>query len=300
VKHFAVAGLLAAVLAGMLLAFPALHQSRQAPLRFPLLPPALALKAMSLGNKELAATLIFYNAQFYFGEKYAWRREAPEYQRLFAALDRATDLDPYNMDCYYFAQGLFSDITPAIPVLNRLLEKGMQHRPNDWYLPFFLSANHYFQLKDPVTASHYLQKAAAINPDNAIFASLSARMLYQGNQTEAAIIYLEGFIKETNNPAVRKKLLLRLRALTAIHLLENGVAGFSKKEGRPPRSLGELVTAGQIKKIPADPYGGTFYLEETGKVYTTSKLTENWKNMPTNGATQKNRESLETSKHRVP
>lgn len=270
--------ILVGLLIWLLITFSSLHSNNSEPLRFPAYPPTVAIEMMSLGNRELASTLIFYNAEFYFGEKYAWRREAPEYQRLFVALDKATDLDPRNMDCYYFAQGLFSDITPAIPVLNRLLKKGMRHRPQDWYLPFFISANYYFQLKDPVKAAEYLQRAAAINPNNALFASLSARMLYQGNQTQAAIVYLEAFIKETKNPAVRKKLLLRLRALTAIHFLENAISGFTKKEGRPPRGLNELVAVGLINKIPVDPYGGTFYLDEAGKVYTTSKLTETWKN----------------------
>lgn len=276
-KQLAPVSILIGLLAWLLITFSSLHGNRVEPLRFPTYPPTIALEIMSLGNRALASTLIFYNAQFYFGEKYAWRREAPEYQRLFVALDKATDLDPRNMDCYYFAQGLFSDITPAIPVLNRLLEKGMQYRPQDWYLPFFISANYYFQLKNPIKAAEYLQRAAKISPDTALFASLSARMLYQGNQTEAAIAYLEAFIKETKNPAIRKKLLLRLRALTAIHFLENVIAEFTKREGRPPRVLTEVVAAGLIKKIPADPYGGTFYLDEKGKVYTTSKLTETWK-----------------------
>lgn len=277
-KQLACLGILIGLLVGLLVAFAPLYSNKLEPLRFPTYPPTAALEIMSLGNRELASALIFYNAQFYFGEKYAWRREAPEYQRLFVALDKATDLDSRNMDCYYFAQGLFSDITPAVPVLNRLLEKGMRSRPTDWYLPFFLGANYYFQLKDPVKAAEYLQKAAAVSPNSEFFASLSARMLYQGNQTEAAIAYLEAFIKGTNNPAVREKLQLRLRALQAIFVLEHGVADFAKAKGRLPHDLDEVVSSGLIDAIPADPYGGTFYLEESGKVYTTSKMTEGWKN----------------------
>lgn len=276
-KRLVFEGVLIGLLLWLLVAFSSLYGNHLAPLRFPAYPPAVVLDMMSLGNRELLSTLLFYNAQFYFGEKYAWRRETPEYQRLFAGLERATDLDPRNMDCYYLAQGLFSDIPAAIPVLNRLLEKGMRNRPHDWYLPFFLSANAYFQLHDPVQAAHYLQKAAAINPDTLLFASLSARMLYQGNQTEAAISYLEAFIKETNNQAVREKLLLRLHALQAIHFLEQGVAEFTRRQGRPPHDLQELQTTGVIEAIPPDPYGGTFYTEANGKVYTTSKLAANWK-----------------------
>jgi len=275
-KHLISGSILLSLLVWMLLPFSSLHQKTQPPLHFPTYPPSVILQMMSLGTQELTATLIFYNAQFYFGEKYAWRQEAPEYQRLFAALDKATDLDPYNMDCYYFAQGLFSDIKPAIPLLNRLLEKGMRHRKQDWYLPFFISANYYFQLNDPIKAAEYLQHAAALNPDNAIFASLSARMLYQGNQTVTAITYLEGFINETKNPAVRKKLLLRLHTLRAIHLLENAIVAYTKDKGKPPDMLDDLISAGFLNKIPADPYGGTFLLDETGRVHTTSKMTDTW------------------------
>ncbi|MDR2550382.1 MAG: tetratricopeptide repeat protein [Desulfobulbus sp.] len=265
------------LLVWLLVTFSPLYKNTLEPLRFPTYPPTIALEIMSLGNRELVSTFIFYNAQFYFGEKYAWRQEAPEYQRLFVALDKATDLDPRNMDCYYLAQGLFSDITPAIPVLNRLLEKGMRARPTDWYLPFFIGANYYFQLKDPVNAAEYMQKAAEISPDKDFFASLSARMLYQGNQTEAAIAYLKAFIKQTNNPAIRAKLTLRLHSLQAIAFLEHSVADFIKAKGRLPHNLEEVVHAGLIDAIPADPYGGTFYLENSGRVYTTSKLTETWK-----------------------
>ena len=277
-KQLAFLCLLIGLLVWLQLGFTSLRGKSQDPLRFPTYPPSVAIEMMSLGNRELASTLIFYSAQFYFGEKYAWRREAPEYQRLFVALDKATDLDPRNMDCYYFAQGLFSDIKPAIPVLNRLLEKGMRYRKQDWYLPFFISANYYFQLKDPIKAAEYLQRAAVLNPNNTLFASLSARMLYQGNRTKAAITYLEAFIKDTNNPAVRQKLQLRLNALEAIYYLENGVGEFREKKGRLPHSLNEVVTEGFIDKIPADPYGGTFFLDNEGKVYTTSKLTDTWKN----------------------
>lgn len=276
-KQLACVGALLCLLVWLLVTFPPLYGNHMEPLQFPAYPPTPALEIMSLGNRELASTLLFYCAEFYFGEKFTWRQETPEYQRLFVALDKATDLDPRNMDCYYFAQGLFSDIPPAIPVLNRLLEKGMRARPTDWYLPFFLSANYYFQLKDPVKSAEYLQKAALVSPNRDFFASLSARMLYEGNQTETAIAYLEAFIKDASNPAVREKLQRRLHALQAVFVLEQGVVAFAKVHGRLPRDLNAVVAAGLIEAIPADPYGGIFQLDGAGKVYTTSKMTEGWK-----------------------
>jgi hypothetical protein len=39
-----------------------------------------------------------------------------------------------------------------------------------------------------------------------------------------------------------------------------------------PRNIQALITAGIIKEIPKDPYGGSYYLTEAGSVYTTSNL----------------------------
>ncbi len=256
--------------------YPKYQKHYEPPLRLHRLPPTLALEIMALGNKELMAELVFYNTEFYFGEKVGWRKETPELRRLYDALDKATDLDPYNMDCYYFAQGTLSWIKPAIPHLNRLLEKGLKHRRWDWYIPFFLAANYYFQLKKPAQAAKYLKIASRLNPKSALFATLTARMFYEGNETEVGIIYLRSMIPDTQNPLLKRRLIKRLKALEAIYFLERALKKYQKMFHRQAKSLNELVEAGIINSIPPDPYGGKFYLTKEGKVYTTSKLSEGW------------------------
>jgi tetratricopeptide (TPR) repeat protein len=256
--------------------YPKLQRAYEPSLRLHRLPPAFALKISSFGNKELMATLIFYNTEFYFGEKAGFRKETPELKLIYDALNKATDLDPRNMDCYYFAQGTLSWIKPAIPVLNKLLEKGFKHRPWDWYLPFFIGVNYYFQLKDPVHAAKYMKKAARLNPRSPVLATLAARMLYQGNQTQAGIIYLKSLIRETTNPLFRKKFEKRLHALEAIYFLERGIKRYEEKFGKSPLEIHDLMRTGIIRKTPVDPYGGMFYIGKDGRVYTTSKLAEGW------------------------
>lgn len=268
---------LLSVLAGLIYAYPKIEESSRPSLRLFSLPPRFALEIMSLGNRELLSALIFYKSEFYFGEKVGWAKERPEIKRLYIALDKATDLDPRNMDCYYFAQGILSWTKPAIPDLNRLLEKGMKYREHDWYLPFFISANYYFQLEDPIRAAKYLKQAARLNPGNSLLATLTARMLYQGNRTDAAIIYLKSIIQDTGNPILRKRLMKRLEALDAIGFLERAVAVYVEKTGGLPKSLEDLVSTGIIKTLPEDPYGGTFSLNTDGRIYTTSNMAENWK-----------------------
>ncbi|RLB14882.1 MAG: hypothetical protein DRG82_12835 [Deltaproteobacteria bacterium] len=257
--------------------YPKIQETYEPPLRLHRLPPILALRIGSFGNKELLSALIFYNTEFYFGEKAGFRKETPELKLIYDALNKATDLDPRNMDCYYFAQGTLSWIKPAIPVLNRLLKKGFKHRPWDWYLPFFIGANYYFQLKDPIHAAKYMKEAARLNPRSPLYAMLAARMLYQGNQTEAGIIYLKSLIREAANPILRKKFEKRLHALEAIFFLEKGIKRYENKFGKRPVKIGDLVKAGIISEIPTDPYGGVFYIGKDGRVYSTSKLAEGWR-----------------------
>lgn len=275
--------ILLSLFAGVNYYYPRYQKRHPSPLRLHRLPPTLALEIMSVGNRELMAETIFFNTEFYFGEKVGWRNETPELRRLYDALDKATDLDPYNMDCYYFAQGTLSWIKPAIPHLNRLLEKGLKHRTWDWYIPFFLAANYYFQLKKPAKAAGYLKLASRLNPKSALLATLTARMFYEGNETEAGIIYLKSMIPDTRNPLLRKKLIKRLNALEAIRFLEKAVDKYREKYHHRPKSLMELVTSGIISSIPPDPYGGQFYLTKQGKVYTTSKLAEGWRKTKNGG-----------------
>ncbi len=241
------------------------------------LPPEFALSVFSFGNKELMASVIFYNTEFYFGEKAGSRQEKPEFKKIYDALNKATDLDPYNMDCYYFAQGTLSWIKPAIPVLNRLLKKGFKHRTWDWYLPFFIGANYYFQLKDPVHAAKYMKQAARLNTKSPVLATLTARMLYQGNRTQAGILYLKSLIPETSNPVFKKQFEKRLNALEAIFFLEQGVKKYQQKFSITPKNIDEIVKAGIIDRVPSDPYGGQFYITSDGKIFTTSKLAEAWR-----------------------
>jgi tetratricopeptide (TPR) repeat protein len=139
-----------------------------------------------------------------------------------------------------------------------------------------MGVNCYFQLQDPAQAATYMQQAAKLDPRSPLLASLAARMFYQGNQTEAGIIYLRSLLKETTNPLFRKKFEKRLQALEAIFLLEQGIKNYEERFAKPPDRMRDLVTAGIVRKIPADPYGGRFYIGKDGRIHTTSKMAEGW------------------------
>jgi tetratricopeptide (TPR) repeat protein len=153
-----------------------------------------------------------------------------------------------------------------------LLEYGFTYRTWDWYIPFFLSFDYAFFLKDYRQAGEYLTKAAELNPRAAWFSTLAARYFYEGDRTALAIAYLEELIPTARNAAIKKQLITRAEALERILQIEEAINTFRESLKRTPENLEELVKEGFLVSIPEDPYGGIFYLDERGKVRTTSKL----------------------------
>ncbi|MGD9950020.1 MAG: hypothetical protein AB7U29_16315 [Desulfobulbus sp.] len=210
---------------------------------------------------------------FYFGsilEK--WHHNiaiAPEYPNMFRTLETAVRLDPYNMDAYYFAQAAFTwDIGHARDV-NRLLDYGMHYRRWDYYLPFFAGFNAAYFLHQPDEAARYFKKAAELS-GNALLANLAARYFHEADQTQLAISFLEMMIAKAADKKEKDLYKTRLVALQATQDLQKGVDLFVRKYHHAPAKLQDLVITGILATIPVDPYGGSFYLDEKGRVQTNS------------------------------
>ena len=247
------------------------RQAAAPPPKLMLLPSKEMTKVVSFGNEILTAQLIFYNSMFFVGSL-----EKPPslttLRELYHTLDTVTYLDPYNLDGYYFANGLLSWNPSLLEPLNKLLLRGMAHRPWDWQLPFFYGFNQFYFLKKPKEAAVYFERAYQLNPKNTFLPTFIARLYYQADATKTAIAFLEEMIRTTENEKVKEFMLVRLKALQAVSLLEDAVKLYVDKYKTNPRSLEELVDRGVLKDIPFDPYGGKFYLDEKGRVRTTSKF----------------------------
>jgi tetratricopeptide (TPR) repeat protein len=235
-------------------------------------PPAPVVKALSADQYQFLSQVISLQCIFYFGTIVEEQRQTPDWSRVYDALYTASRLDPYNMDVYYFAQAVLTwDASRPRQAID-LLEYGFAHRTWDWYLPFFLSFDYAFFVRDYRKAGEYLTKAAELNPRAAWFSTLAARYFYEGGRTALAIAYLKELIPATRNEAIKKQLIIRADALEKILQIEEAIDAFKERFHRGAKNLEELVQAGILNHIPEDPYGGNFYLDEQGRVRSTSKL----------------------------
>ncbi len=153
-----------------------------------------------------------------------------------------------------------------------LLDKGSFYRPWDSTLPFYNGFIHFYFLDESEKASEYLMEASRLQENSSSLASLAARLAYEGNKTENAVVFLSQILEVTTDVNLKEMYSVRLEALKGILFLENGIAAFKKKLGRMPSSLQDLVTYDVISSLPKDPYGGKFYLEKNGTIKTSSNL----------------------------
>lgn len=241
------------------------------------LPSIKLLKPLSADLKELTAASMVFKVLMYYGGLLNKAQaghlfsEPPDLRGMSRLLHGAVQLDPYNMDAYYFAQSFLTWDAHQFKVANDLLEYGMRYRTWDWYLPFFAGFNHAFFMKDYAKASEYYKKAGVLS-GNVLHISLAGRYMQESGQTELAIAYLSGMVKTAKDETIKKTYLVRLQAFQEVRRIELARDRYRAEHGGQAGSVELLVQSGYLQPAPTDPYGGKFYLEPSGKVGTTSKF----------------------------
>lgn len=239
------------------------------------IPSVTALKVVAADHKEFVAASLVLKVLMYFGglsDKTENKMPIPpDYKRMSAILHGAVKLDPYNMDAYYFAQSFLTWDVKQYRLANELLDYGMKYRTWDWYLPFFAGFNNAYFLKDYSTAAKYYQRAGYLSGSD-LSKLLAGRYMQESGQTELAITYLSAMEKAERNPAVKKNYQIRLAAFKEVRRIELARDRYKETKGLLPATVEQLLQGGFLSPAPSDPYGGRFYLEENGKVATTSKF----------------------------
>lgn len=271
--------LVAGLLAYGLLITPFTSYMRNKPIEEKLgyVPSVKLLKPLSADQKEFTGASLVMKAMMYYGGVINRAvegkviSEPPDLSGMSRLLHNSVQLDPYNMDAYYFAQGFLTWDAKQFKVANDLLEYGMKYRTWDWQLPFFAGFNSAFFLKDYAKAAEFYKRAGELSGFD-LHKNLAGRYMQESGQTELAIVYLTAMDKNEKNPAMKKSYQIRLGAFRVVRRIEVARDAFKQSRGVLPATVEQLVKAGMLMPPPVDPYGGRFYLEADGKVKSTSKF----------------------------
>ena len=237
------------------------------------IPSVNTMRVLSADHKEILSATLITKVLIYFGgliEKADNKLRIPaDYPAMSRTIDAALKLDPYNMDGYYFAQGILAWDVGKAELANSFLERGMKYRTWDWQLPYFAGFNYAFFLKDYESAARLYRRAAELS-GNGMFMNLAGRYMQRSGNTRMAIAYLGMMAKNARQESLKKMLLTRRAAFIEVLKIEEARDDFVQRNEKLPGSLDDLVSSGFLHKIPRDPYGGKFFILNDGSIGSTS------------------------------
>jgi hypothetical protein len=234
-------------------------------------PDPRMLRIVSLGHSAAVADLLWFRTISYFGKHYRTDRLYPWLDRM---CDAVTDLDPKAEHVYRFGGVILPWEANRPDDGIALLEKGLRHFPDSWYLHWLTGFSYYFFRDNLSQAAFHLGRAAALPGSHPDVARLAAVVYAHGYDLDAAESFLRQLGASTQSEDLRSVLSLRLAELKLgrdLEALSDGVAAYTARTGNPPRSLEALVSSGILPQLPAEPFGGRYVWDaDRQAVITTS------------------------------
>ena len=238
------------------------------------LPSGDYLRMASLGYRELAADLLWLQAIQVMGEP---KLSEEEGHWLYDAVDRITTLDPKFVRAYEAGSHALCILVQMAEESNRLLEKGMQHNPQEWILPFLLGVNYYFEMAEDEKAAEAMAKAARLPGAPESLARLAAKLFVSARSPQQAVELLAKVYEESSDENVRKMLEIRLKETIVerdLQILEQAISLYQANHSHRPERLENLAGPGLLRELPKEPFGGQYLYEPTTGVVRSSEVTE--------------------------
>jgi tetratricopeptide (TPR) repeat protein len=228
------------------------------------------LRRLSLGFDGLLADIYWTRAIQYYGR--ARLSEHPDYSLLGPLLRITTSLDPQLLIAYRFGAVFLASKPPGgagePEQAMQLLRRGIVANPGYWRLWEDLGFIQYWDLRDYSAAARTFQ-AGSKRPGAEIWMkTLAASVAARGGEIRTSQLLWSQIYHTASNTTIRKSALEHLAALKAyqdIESIDRLLDVYRKDEGHAAHSLQELVDAGLLHTIPADPSGVPYRVGPDGK-----------------------------------
>jgi tetratricopeptide (TPR) repeat protein len=235
---------------------------------------------MALSYDALAADLYWIRTVQYYGSTKIANDLRRRYELLYPLLDLTTSLDPYFNVAYRFGAIFLTEKPPAGPgrpdLAMALLQKGLTAQPDRWEFAYDLGFVYYWHLQDYPRAAEWFRRAADIEGAPLWLEPMAAVTLAKGGDRSTSRQLWSELVKTAPEAAswVRAQAELRLMQLDAmdqIDLLENVVKEYERRTGSLPFTWEEMIRAGVLPGIPADPRGFPYELNPYWGIVTLSE-----------------------------
>jgi len=241
------------------------------------------LRRASLSFHALVADIYWIRTVQHYGRTKLSTDSNKQYDILYPLLDLSTSLDPYFDVAYKFGAIFLAEQYPAgagrPDQAIALLRKGLQAQPDKWQLAQEVGFVYYWWLADYQTAAMWFNRAADMTKAPDWLRPLAAVTLAQGgNRATSRTLWTE-IVRNADADWLKSQATFRLNQLDAmdgIDVMERVVQQYRSRTGVLPATWIDMIRAGLLRAIPADPTGTPLRLDaSTGKVRLDPKSTLN-------------------------
>lgn len=165
------------------------------------LPSGKLIEQTSLGYREIAADLTWFQAVQYYG---GYAKSEHDLAYFDGLIEIVTELDPHFIFPYLFGAVVMAqdmgDLERGVAVLKR----GMEHNPEAWELPFEIGFLHYTVAHDAEQAARYFELAGRMPGGRDQARRFAAFVYSKAGHTETSIRMWEELARETDQPYMRE------------------------------------------------------------------------------------------------
>src|SRR5256712_3930276 len=245
--------------------------------RFMYLPQGEYLRGAVLGYEQVVADFLWIQAIQAMGERKV-TEEAGHW--IYRALEVITTLDPKFVRVYEAGGIALVTLVVLVEESNRILEKGIQHNPDYWALPWLLGFNYYFELHDDAKAADYIARASRLPGAPDYLAGFATRLYVSAREPQVAIDFLVQMYEQTTDENVKQILERRLKEGVVerdLQLLEEAISRYRALYKRVPERLEDLVGTGLLRELPREPFGGHYLYDPQTQAVRSSEMKERLK-----------------------
>jgi len=228
------------------------------------------LKIVSLEYAPLVADLYWTRVVQYYGSKQ--EQSESRVELLWPLLDVTTTLDPHLIAAYRFGSTFLSEPAPrgaGRPDLGvQLIERGIRENPEYWRLYEDLGFIYYFDLQDYQKAANAFLEGSRTPGAMIWMKTFAARISAEGENRQLSTMLWTEVYNSNTSKEIRMNALIHLHLLRAeadCEQLDKIAADYKRRTSAAPKTMRELVNAGLIPGLAADPEGYVYTFDANGK-----------------------------------
>ena len=224
------------------------------------------LKRAVLGFESIAADLYWLRAVQYYGGKRSLEPNK-RFDLLKPLLDITTSLDPHLTVAYSYGAIFLSELQPvgaATPLKGiELVDKGIRNNPGHWRFYLDKGFIYFWHLKEYHKAAEAFLAGSKVPGAPYWMAAMAGRALTRGGERQMARELWRMLHQTAENEQMRGNALVHLQQLDALDqmdALNRIIAHYQEKTARKASGWPDLVHAGLLGGVPADPSGVPYVL----------------------------------------